>query len=52
LTPAPGRRTQTISPYAKTTLVSRSLTSTASHRTVVTIAIAPLVAARRAELND
>src|SRR3954451_24488085 len=30
LTPASGRRTQTISPYARTTLVSRCLTSTAS----------------------
>src|ERR1700712_588793 len=44
LTPASGRRTQTISPYAKATLVSRSLASIASHRTVVTVASAPLIA--------
>ena len=44
LTPASGRRTQSISPYAKTALVSRGSASIASHRTVVTIAIAPLVA--------
>src|SRR3954471_17264325 len=44
LTPAPGRRTLTISPYANATLVSRDLASIASRRTVVTIAIAPLVA--------
>src|SRR3954453_14222681 len=44
LTPASGRRTQTISPYARTTLVSRGLTSTASLRTFVTIASAPLIA--------
>jgi hypothetical protein len=31
----------------KVALVSRTFASTASHRTVVTIAIAPLVAARR-----
>ena len=41
LTPAPGRRTQSISPYAKAALVSRNPASTASHRTLVTIAIAP-----------
>src|ERR1700710_2494958 len=44
LTPASGRRTQTISPYARTTLVSRDPASTASHRTFVTIALAPLTA--------
>src|SRR3954452_1600197 len=44
LTPAPGRRTLTTSPYANVALVSRTVASIASHRTVVTIAIAPLVA--------
>ena len=44
LTPASGRRTLTISPYANVALVSRNTASIASHRTVVTIAIAPLVA--------
>ena len=44
LTPASGRRTQTISPYAKAALVSRSPASITSHRTFVTIASAPLIA--------
>ena len=44
LTPAPGRRTLTTSPYANVALVSRTVASIASHRTVVTIAIAPLAA--------
>jgi hypothetical protein len=44
LTPAPGRQTLAISPYANVALVSRNIASIASHRTVVTIAIAPLVA--------
>ncbi|MFX8820832.1 hypothetical protein ABTM55_18865, partial [Acinetobacter baumannii] len=33
LTPAPGRRTQTISPYATDALVFRTIASTASLRT-------------------
>ena len=43
LTPAPGRRTQTISPYARTALVSRDLTSTAPCPSFATMANAPLV---------
>ncbi len=54
LTPAPGRRTQTISPYARTrrrqkampgaaALVSRDLTSTAPCPSFATMAYAPLV---------
>ena len=43
LTPAPGRRTQTISPYAKTALVSRSPASTAPCPAFATTADAPLV---------
>jgi hypothetical protein len=44
LTPAPGRRTQTISPYARTTLVSRSPRVHRISPHVVTIASAPLIA--------
>src|SRR6201747_929462 len=44
LTPASGRRTQTISPYASVALVSRGPASTTSHRAFVTIASAPLIA--------
>ena len=43
LTPASGRRTQTISPYARTALVSRCLTSTAPCPSFATMAYAPLV---------
>ena len=43
LTPASGRRTQTISPYARTALVSRDLTSTAPCPSFATMAYAPLV---------
>src|SRR5882724_6977254 len=43
LTPASGRRTQTISPYAKAALVSRDLTSTAPCPSFATMANAPLV---------
>jgi hypothetical protein len=43
LTPASGRRTQTISPYAKITLVSRDLASTAPCPSFATMAYAPLV---------
>ena len=43
LTPASGRRTQTISPYARTTLVSRCLTSTAPCPAFATMADAPPV---------
>ncbi|SDO59450.1 hypothetical protein SAMN05444050_4526 [Afipia sp. GAS231] len=43
LTPASGRRTQTISPYVKTTLVSRDLTSTAPCPSFATMANAPCV---------
>ncbi len=42
LTPAPGRRTQTISPYARTALVFRSLASIAPCPTFATMANAPL----------
>ena len=42
LTPAPGRRTQTISPYASAALVSRCLTSTAPCPSFATMAYAPL----------
>ena len=42
LTPAPGRRTQTISPYVNATLVSRDLTSTAPCPSFATMAYAPL----------
>jgi hypothetical protein len=41
LTPASGRRTQTISPYAKAALVFAALASTASHPALVTIAKRP-----------
>jgi len=44
LTPASGRRTQTISPYATDALVFRTIAPTASLRTFVTIASAPLIA--------
>ena len=47
LTPAPGRRTQTISPYATAAFVFAAIASTASHRTFVTIASAPLIAGDR-----
>src|ERR1700709_2101764 len=43
LTPAPGRRTRTISPYAKTPLVRRDLASTAPCPSFATMANAPLV---------
>jgi hypothetical protein len=43
LTPAPGRRTRTISPYANAALVSRSLGVHRIPPHVVTIAIAPLL---------
>src|SRR5882757_7070397 len=43
LTPASGRRTQTISPYAKAALVSRNLASTAPCPSFATMANAPLV---------
>jgi hypothetical protein len=43
LTPAPGRRTQTISPYASAALVSRDLASTATCPSFATMADAPLV---------
>ncbi|SDP05816.1 hypothetical protein SAMN05444050_5726 [Afipia sp. GAS231] len=43
LTPASGRRTQTISPYVKTTLVSRDPTSTAPCPSFATMAYAPCV---------
>ena len=43
LTPAPGRRTQTISPYASAALVSRCLASTAPCPSFATMANAPLV---------
>ena len=43
LTPAPGRRTQTISPYASAALVSRCLTSTAPCPSFATMAYAPLM---------
>ena len=42
LTPASGRRTQTISPYAKAALVSRDLASTAPCPSFATMANAPL----------
>src|SRR3954447_18271425 len=42
LTPASGRRTQTISPYARTTLVSRCLTSIASLPRVCDDGLRPL----------
>ena len=42
LTPASGRRTQTISPYARTALVSRDLASTAPCPSFATMAYAPL----------
>ena len=41
LTPAPGRRTQTTSPYARAALVSRCLTSTAPCPSFATMAYAP-----------
>jgi hypothetical protein len=41
LTPAPGRQAHTTSPYAWATLVFVTSASTASHRTFVTIALAP-----------
>ena len=44
LTPASGRQTQTISPYVTDALVFRTVASTASLRTFVTIASAPLIA--------
>jgi hypothetical protein len=43
LTPAPGRRTQTISPYATDALVSRTAASTAPCPSFATMANAPLV---------
>ena len=43
LTPAPGRRTQTISPYAGVALVSRAPASTAPCPSFATMAHAPLV---------
>src|SRR4051812_424132 len=43
LTPAPGRRTQTTSPYAQATLVSRDPASTAPCPSFATMAYAPLV---------
>jgi hypothetical protein len=56
LTPASGRRTQTISPYARTTLVSRSLTSTAPCPSFATMAYAPLMGqdggSRTVDLRD
>src|SRR3954468_11699270 len=42
LTPAPGRRTLTISPYANVALVSRTIASTATCPTSATMANAPL----------
>jgi hypothetical protein len=42
LTPASGRQTQTISPYARTTLVSRCLTSIASLPRVCDDGLRPL----------
>ena len=42
LTPAPGRRTLTISPYANVALVSRNIASTATCPTSATMANAPL----------
>jgi hypothetical protein len=44
LTPASGRQTQTISPYATAAFVFTAIASTASHRTFVTIASAPFIA--------
>ena len=41
LTPAPGRRTQSTSPYASAALVSRSLASTAPCPSFATMATAP-----------
>src|ERR1700710_2701957 len=41
LTPAPGRRTQTISPYATDALVFRIIASTASRPAFLTIRIRP-----------
>jgi hypothetical protein len=56
LTPASGRRTQTISPYVKTTLVSRDLTSTAPCPSFATTADAPPVGqdggSRKSDLRD
>ena len=43
LTPASGRRTQTISPYARAALVSRCLASTAPCPSFATMANAPLM---------
>ena len=52
LTPAPGRRTQTISPYATDALVFRTIASTAPCPSFATMAHAPLAEQDGASFNS